>query len=74
MSTSLTPGVPGPCTAPETPEIAPIPDDLLAAHPARIAPVRRSRAFRLRLTLAALTLLLSGLRGVARRAVRVPGE
>jgi Zn-dependent protease with chaperone function len=58
MSISLVPGVSGPCAAPAVSPVAPTLDDLLAALPERIEPVRRSRAFRLRLALAVLTLLL----------------
>jgi len=58
MSTSLAPGVPGRSAAPATRSDAPTLDALLAALPSRIEPIRRSRAFRVRLALAAVTLLL----------------
>jgi len=58
MSTSLAPGVSSPQAAPATRSDAPTLDDLLAALPVRIEPIRRSRAFRVRLALAAFTLML----------------
>ncbi len=58
MSTSLAPGVPGPLAAPVTRSDALTLDDLLAALPSRIEPIRRSRAFHVRLALAGFALLL----------------
>jgi Zn-dependent protease with chaperone function len=58
MSTSLVPGVSVPHAGPTVPPETLVPDDLISALPDRIEPVRRSRAYRLRLAMAALALLL----------------
>src|SRR5690242_6241972 len=58
MSPSFVPAAPGPCTAPWASSGVPAPDELPAALPGWIEPVRRSRAFRVRLAVAALTLLV----------------
>jgi Zn-dependent protease with chaperone function len=62
MSTPLAPGIPVLSAAPTATATAqrvdPTTDDLLAALPTRIEPVRRSRAFCLRLALAGFTLLV----------------
>lgn len=57
MSTALVPGVSAPHAGPTVPG-PPVPDDLISALPDRIELVRRSRAYRLRLAMATLVLLL----------------
>jgi Zn-dependent protease with chaperone function len=58
MSTSLVPVASDMPAAPAIHSPTPAADDLIAALPERIEPVRRSRTFRLRLALAAMTLLM----------------